>query len=275
MNKIVVPLDFSDRSIFAVKLAAHIQRFHGSEIHLLHMVDLPTGVVDMGAGSNFSIPESMMYLRKLKERIETVKMDYFEDPKTIKHAIQFQNPFEGINAYTQKVGASLLIMGATGLSEFEEIVIGSTTEKIVRTSEVPVIVVKRDLENFSLDSIVFASNFKESAKQAFEKLVRFAEPFNSTIHLVRINTAQKFETTHDSLERMTHFLEGTSGVKTTISIYNDTSIATGVVHFAASVNADLIAFGTHGRSGLSNLFNTSNTKSISKSVMRPLITFKI
>lgn len=275
MNSIVVPIDFSKRSFYAVQLAAHIQKSHGSEVHLLHMIDLPTGVIDMGAGSNFSIPESMMYLRKVKERIEQVKTDYFDHPKKIKHAIRFQHPYDGITSYAAKKSASLIIMGATGLSEFEEIVIGSTTEKMVRTSEIPVLVVKREMEPFSLQSIVFASNFKEHAKTAFHKLVSFASVFSSTIHLLRVNTPQKFETTHDTEQRIQEFIAGSTELKTTINSYNDTSIANGVVHFADAIDADLIAFATHGRSGLSQLFNTSNTKSLTKSVMRPLITFKI
>ena len=44
-----------------------------SEIYLLHLVELPSGIIDMGSGSNFSIPESMMYLRKVKEKILDLK----------------------------------------------------------------------------------------------------------------------------------------------------------------------------------------------------------
>ncbi len=69
MNKILVPIDFSKKSEFASKMAAKIAKKSKSEVYLLHMIELPTGIVDMGAGTNFSIPESMLYLRKVKERM--------------------------------------------------------------------------------------------------------------------------------------------------------------------------------------------------------------
>ena len=47
------------------------------------------------------------------------------------------------------------------------------------------------------------------------------------------------------------------------------------VRIAKEIEADLIALTTHGRSGLSSLFNSSIAKSVSKSVLRPVITFKI
>ena len=44
-------------------------------------------------------------------------------------------------------------MGSKGHSKFEEIIIGSNTEKIVRSSKIPVIVVKRDSKKFSLKKL--------------------------------------------------------------------------------------------------------------------------
>ena len=41
-------------------------------------------------------------------------------------------------------------MGSQGMSDFEEMIIGSNTEKVVRTSEIPVIVVKTDAKKFKL-----------------------------------------------------------------------------------------------------------------------------
>ena len=75
MYKILVPVDFSEKSKYAVKMAAKIGKNIEAEIYLLHLVELPSGIVDMGSGSNFSIPESMMYLRKVKEKILDLK-DY-------------------------------------------------------------------------------------------------------------------------------------------------------------------------------------------------------
>ena len=161
MYKILVPVDFSKKSECAVKIAAQIGKKINSEIHLLHLVELPSGIIDMGAGSNFSIPASMMYLRKVKEKIINLKKIFFDTDQIIKHAIKFENPFEGIKNYAIKNNANLIVMGSKGVSDFEEMIIGSNTEKVVRTSNIPVIVVKTDANKFKFKNLIFASNYDE------------------------------------------------------------------------------------------------------------------
>ena len=105
MYKILVPVDFSEKSEYAVKIAAQIGKKIDAKIYLLHLVELPSGIVDMGAGSNFSIPESMMYLRKVKEKILALKTAFFNDGQIVKYSIKFQHPYEGIRDYVKKINA--------------------------------------------------------------------------------------------------------------------------------------------------------------------------
>lgn len=275
MSKILVPVDFSQKSEYAVKLAAKMGKKTDCEVYLLHLVELPSGIVDMGAGSNFSIPESMMYLRKVKEKLLSLKEKFFTEECTVKHAIRFQDPYEGIKSYSEKIEADLIIMGSQGLSDFEEMIIGSNTEKVVRTSDIPVIVVKKDSENFKLKDLVFASDFKEDNRESFQKFVDFAKLFKSKIHLLKVNTVSKFENSSVSRQKIKDFINGLELPKKTINVYNDASVVKGITNFSKEIDADLIALTTHGRSGLSNLFNGNIAKSVSKNVLRPVITFKL
>ena len=275
MYKILVPVDFSEKSKYAVKTAAQIGKKIDAKIYLLHLVELPSGIVDMGAGSNFSIPESMMYLRKVKEKILALKAAFFNDDQIVKYSIKFQHPYEGIKDYVEKINADLIVMGSKGVSDFEEMIIGSNTEKVVRTSTVPVIVVKTDAKKFKFKKIIFASNYENENKAAFKDFLTFAKQFNSQIHLLKINTASSFESSAVTKEKIEDFIEDFEIDRKTIHIHNDVSVVKGITNFAQEIDADLIALTTHGRSGLSSLFNSSIAKSVSKSVLRPVITFKI
>ena len=275
MYKILVPVDFSKKSEFAVKMSAQIGKKIKSEIHLLHLVELPSGIVDMGAGSNFSIPASMMYLRKVKDKIIHLKNTFFDSDHIIKYSIKFENPFEGIRNYTQKNDINLIVMGSKGVSDFEEMIIGSNTEKVVRTSNIPVVVVKTDNDKFKFKKLVFASNFDDENKAAFVDFLAFAKKFNSQIHLLKINTISNFESSYTTHKKIKDFVKGFNLKRKTITIYNDASVVKGIINFAKEIDADVIALTTHGRSGLSSLFNGSVAKSVSKNVLRPVITFKI
>ncbi|TXD50275.1 MULTISPECIES: universal stress protein [unclassified Polaribacter] len=276
MKKILVPIDFSKKSEFASKMAARIAKKSNSTIYLLHLIELPTGVADMGAGSNFSIPESMLYLRKVREQIVAFKNNFFHKSTDVHYAIKLQNPYEGILKYADKINVDLIVMGSKGHSNFEEILIGSNTEKIVRTSKVPVIVVKKDNEKFRMKNLVFASSFKnENKKEVFRKFLGFANHFKSKIHLLKVNTPSNFESTQEATEKVKRFIKEFDLPKYSIHIYNDVSIEKGILNFSRDLNANLIALSTSGRSGLSHLFSASVTKNLSKKALKPILTIKV
>jgi len=275
MKKILVPIDFSKPSEYAAKMAAEIAKKTNATIYLIHLIELPSGVIDMGSSSHFSIPESMLYLRKTKEKVLEFKEKVFSKKIKVEYFIKINNPFEGIKKYAKKIDADLIVMGSKGHSEFEEIMIGSNTEKVVRTSNIPVITVKKDDKKFKLKNLVFASNFKKENKAVFNKFIDFANQFNSKIHLLKINTPSNFEGTREAKEKVMAFIKDYSLPKHSINIYNDTSVEKGILNFSKDNNSDLIALCTHGRSGLSHLFSPSVTKNLSKNALKPMLTIKV
>ena len=244
------------------------------QYYLIHLIEIPSGVVDMGASSKFSIPESMLYLRKTKEKIVAFKEKNFPKDLKIEYFIKINTPFEGIRKCAHKIDADLIVMGSKGHSEFEEIMIGSNTEKVVRTSTVPVIIIKKDDKNFKLKNLVFASNFKKDDKAVFNKFIGFANQFKSKIHLLRINTPSNFESSREATKKIKRFIKSYELPKYSINIYNDTSVEKGILNFSKDNNSDLIALCTHGRSGLSHLFSPSVSKKLSKFAAIPILTIK-
>jgi len=275
MKTILVPTDFSKTSEYACKIAAKIAKKTNATVYLIHLIELPKGVIDMAANSKFSIPESMLYLRKIREKILKFKNTFFSKNINVKYIIKLNNAFDGIQKYANKIDADLIIMGFKGHSEIEEIIIGSNTEKIVRGSKRPVIVVKKDSAKFKLKKLVFASNFKEENKEVFAKFVDFANTFKSKIQLLKINTPASFQSTSDAKQSVKDFITEFNIKKYKINIYSDVSVEKGILNFSKDINADLIALSTHRRSGLSHLFTSSVTKNLSKNALRPMLTIKV
>lgn len=275
MKTILVPTDFSKTSKYACKMAAKIAEKTNATIYLIHLIELPKGVIDMAASSKFSIPESMLYLRKIREKILNFRDTFFSKDINVEYFIKLNNPFDGIQKYADKIDADLIIMGFKGHSELEEMIIGSNTEKIVRSSKRPVIVVKQDSKRFKLKNLVFASNFKEENKEVFGKFVDFANTFKSKIHLLKINTPANFQSTYEAKQKVKNFITEFNLPKYKISIYSDVSVEKGILNFSKDINADLIALSTHGRSGLAHLFTGSVIKNLSKSALKPMLTIKV
>lgn len=275
MKKILVPIDFSKQAEYAAQVAAKIAIQTNSELHLLHMLELPTDVIDpSNFGSADNSPSTLMYMKRAQEKFEKLTKRYFLKNVKVVKSVFFHETFDGIINESKKQEVDLIVMGSQGSSGFEEMFVGSNTEKVVRHSNVPVLVVKNEIDDFKLEDIVFASNFNEDAKSTFKKVVAFANIFDAKIHLLKVNTAQSFEPTITSQIKIDAYIKDAGIENYDVNIHNDVSVEMGILNFSKYINCDLIALNTHGRRGLMSFFNGSISKDIANHSMRPVITFK-
>jgi nucleotide-binding universal stress UspA family protein len=59
----------------------------------------------------------------------------------------------------------------------------------------------------------------------------------------------------------------------TLNVFNDRTEEEGILHFASSVNADLIAMATHGRTGFAHVLVGSIAEDVVNHATRPVLTF--
>ncbi len=277
MKRILVPVDFSEQAKVAAKVAAQIAKLTNADIYLLHMLELPTSVtIDSGNyASSSNAPTSLLFVERAHEKFIRFKKQHFLAGINIIEIVQFNKAFEGILEETKKQDIDLIVMGSKGVSGIEEILIGSNTEKVVRRSEVPVLVVKEAPDDFKIDDIVFASNFKFENRKTFQKIIDFAAFFDANLHLLKVNTIYNFETTKKSNEMISAFVNDFDIGNHTINIYNDITVESGILNFANDIGADLIALNTHGRRGLAHFFNGSIGEDIANKALKLVITFKL
>ena len=274
MKKILVPTDFSKHADYALKVAAQIAKKNNSEIVLIHMLELPTSGND-AISTAHEIPELMLFKNAALNKLDEAAESSYLNGLSVSKIIQFDMAFDGILKNGKTHNADLIVMGSHGASGFQEMFIGSNTEKVVRNSDVPVLVIKKDDENFNADKFVFASDFSEEIRKPFAKAVEFANAFNSHLHLVMINTPNSFKSTHTSQEILDKFVAGFKINSFSTHIYNDVNVEKGVLHFAKSIKADLIGMSTHGRKGIAHFFNGSISEDLVNHAKKPVITFKI
>lgn len=274
MKRILVPTDFSKHAEYALKVAAQIARENNSEIILLHMLELPhQGTDALGSGSD--IPEIMFFKNKAISNLEDLMdVDYLKGIN-VSEIIQFEKAFEGILGVSKKNNVDFIVMGSHGASGFQEMFIGSNTEKVVRFAEVPVLVIKNETTTFKAANIVFASDFSQEIKKPFRQLLEFARGFNAHLKLVMVNTPNTFKPTAVAETMMTDFMKEFDYANHTMHIYNDVNVEKGILNFANSINADLIGMCTHGRTGFAHFFNGSISEDLVNHAVRPVITFKI
>lgn len=274
MKKILVPTDFSDHAHYALKVASQIAKKNGGEIILLHMLELPHQAGD-AIGSGHDLPEIMLFKNSAINRLEELMDDECLNGLQVSEVIQFELAFDGIMKVSAINNIDLIVMGSHGASGFKEMFIGSNAEKVVRNSEVPVLIIKKDVGEFNVNKFVFASDFTDEIKKPFAKVVEFANKFGAELELAMINTPSSFKPTHLAEDIMKNFVADFTINKYSINIYNDVNIETGILNFSNHIDADLIGVCTHGRKGIAHFFNGSISEDLVNHALRPVVTFKI
>jgi nucleotide-binding universal stress UspA family protein len=274
MKRILVPTDFSDYAEYALKVAAKVARENNGEIFIVHMLELPSQMAD-AVSSGAAIPEIMLFLNKAHEKLEELlERDYLQGIK-VSEAIKYERAFEGIIKHSEDYDIDMVIMGSHGASGVKELLVGSTTEKIVRNSDAPVLIIKNETDNFNGNRFVFASDFSEETRFPFEKVLKIAKMLNSHLDLVMVNTPNSFKTSAQAQKIMKEFISNYEYDNYSLHIYNDSNIETGILNFSNSVNADLIGMCTHGRTSLYHFFNGSISEGLVNHAAKPVVTFKI
>jgi hypothetical protein len=139
----------------------------------------------------------------------------------------------------------------------------------------PVLVIKNHIEDFELRDVVYASNFTAQDVEKFDSFRPLLDLFDAKVHLLKVNTPKTFERSEDSTKAIDSFLERYMPAKYTATIYNDLSIEEGILNFARSIDADLIAMATHGRTGFFHVVNGSLTEDIVNRTAFPVLSVRL
>jgi nucleotide-binding universal stress UspA family protein len=279
MKKILVPVDFSAEAESALQTAIKIAKKIKAEIHLLH-------IVESAHSQSFSVtgtyiqhdPMNDLYMKKLieisKEKLaEISNKPELYDLDVVSH-LKVGNVYQNISETITSFEIDLIVMGTQGASGLEEVIIGSNTEKVVRTAKCPVLTVKKFNQNFELRNLVFATDLQNVAPEFIAKLNQWQKLFGFTIHLVYVNTPGSFRTSNFVDAKLEDFSKRYLIENATFNIYNALDEEEGIRDFAKKVNADLIAMTTHGRKGFANMMWGSISEDMVNQSPIPVLTFR-
>lgn len=275
MKNIIVPVDFSIHSENALKAAASIAKKNNAIIIAVHMLGLSDAVLTKSSSSDM---EGMFYVQLTKKRFEEfLDKDYLTGIDVIQ-TVKNYTVFTELDDVAKEHHADLIVMGSHGNSGISELFVGSNTEKVVRTSDTPVLVIKQDAP-FVPQKAVVACDFKTESIEAFVKILKLLASLNIHASLVYINASgSEFLSTSEIDHRLAlfseHLADSDFNVEA-ITIYADYTVESGIFNYAAKINADLIALTTHGRRGVAHFFAGSIGEDVVNHSALPVLTVKM
>lgn len=302
LKKILVPTDLSDLSEHALRWADRIVEKSGGEIHALKIIEPPGEMLFDPEGDLLEVEEYDIGQLELERKSDEEGM-----AKWVSHAknpvvqnVRIGRLIEDILRYVRENGIDLIVMGTHGTQGTWEWLAGSVAEKVVRYSEAPVLSVKGEFSKASLERLLLASDFEDpelrkpkgaledqvyaaasdfplkgSAREAIGVVKALQELFDAELHLIRIVQKENQEERRVMEQAMDRFAE-VNGLRVNEKhIEHHEDVEEGVLAFAEREGMDLLAIGTHGRSGWGHLFRSSISEDLVDHLPFPVLTYHL
>ncbi len=144
LEKILVPIDFSDYTSAAIDYAVRIGKLAGTHIALLYVVEIPRHQLSPEIYSSSERVRTTFddlrdkahaRLELLCQQIRTPGIECTED-------VRVGIPYEEILGEAEKIAADLIVLGGKGYSAFARMLLGSTAEQVVRFAHCSVLVAR-------------------------------------------------------------------------------------------------------------------------------------
>lgn len=181
-KKLLLPVDFSEYSEIAARKGVSLAEIYKAAIYYLHI----------GDDAQKSASKLSAFVRKIDA----------DQRLSVKKLVARGTPEKTIVSVAHKIGADVIVMGTRGNSGLKHLVQGSVAEKVLRESDCPVLVIKkqkqaefggyvlpqiRHVEDvFQADKILVPLDFSPASKRALQYAVSVASRYNSTIYVLTV-----------------------------------------------------------------------------------------
>lgn len=278
LRKILVPTDFSDHSMGALRYAAAMAKHSDAEIILLHVIE--------GYGNNAELEHVININEALKKAVSDKLVELKNeniDLWGIKISVAIENGkiYQKINEVLKREKIDLVVMGTHGSSgkeSFERFILGSNAYRVIRIADCPVITVREDPGEVFFKNIVLPLDTAKETKDKVKSAIKMARIFKSTIHLVSVST--RFDEIITGADKLKKQLDEVAqqvkdaGIPVITKVIRNEGVATSVLEYAESVYADLIMIMTAEENTLAEFALGSRAKKVVSESKIPVMSFR-
>jgi nucleotide-binding universal stress UspA family protein len=278
IRNILVPVDFSEMSIQAIKTANRLARRFAGSIHLVHVRQFDCA--GFAAPAPPMVPFSLMTYEQEGEKGVLKKLNALARENGVSSAtcqvLSGGPAFDEICRFGQKIPADLIVMPTHGRTGLKHVFLGSTAERIVQHSPCPVLVTRRNAlqakngTRFTISTILVPVDFSDCSREGLQYAIGFANEFGARIillHATYLGYIYSSEGTaiydipalqkaaRKNAERhMRQFVRTVNcgGVRFETA-FTDASPVLDICSFAKEHDVDLIITSTHGLTGLKHV----------------------
>jgi nucleotide-binding universal stress UspA family protein len=196
VKSILCPVDFSDFSASAYEYALTLSEYYKAHLLALHVIELSKYPYADYAGATGNFAD---LLRALCEGGKARLPEFVK--KHSRHGVEPQllvdqgNPSDVILSFAQKHDVELIVMGTHGRRGFDRMVLGSTTDRVIRRACSPVLVVSNPAHHVMptgpdgkhrLSRIVYCTDFSLNSERALQYAISLAAQYGAELTLLHV-----------------------------------------------------------------------------------------
>ncbi|MEM1136596.1 MAG: universal stress protein, partial [Bacteroidota bacterium] len=268
MNKILVPIDFSQNSINALNYAVEIAKELESSITIFNTypIDIPMGMEYSSGIYMQTLNAEIKYdrqvrLREIAQKFEDEVYQTTGEQVEINEIVQEGVAADSIAAIAEEKAMDMIIMGTKGATGLEEVLLGSITVSVIEKVKIPVLAVPENSSFNYLRKIVYATNFDDKDTEIIDTLQNLGEYFKSEITCLHVNTDPALSYADDlsmDVLKRNYFFNPVSQIN--FKILADKKVTRGLEEYLSENDIDLIVVKPIERGFIERIFHKSISK---------------
>ncbi|RJS97636.1 universal stress protein [Halococcus sp. IIIV-5B] len=289
-DRILIPTDGSEGALAAARHGLALATTFESQVHLLSVVDERTYSSSIADVDSAVRDQREAFERAATEAVRTLEELADETPVTCHTAVEHGVPHAVIASYLDRHDIDLVSMGTHGRTGLDRLLVGSVTERIVRTSDVPVLTTRPEAdERDGYDRVLIPTDGSEAAAAAIEHGLAVADRYDARVHALSVVDvsgllgAPDVGMSPDLVDAWTEYGEravsevaeraADRGLDVTTAVEQGLPYRA-ILDYTRQEGIDLVTMGTQGRTGLERYLLGSVTERVVRTSDVPVLTVR-
>jgi nucleotide-binding universal stress UspA family protein len=145
-KNILFSTDFSENAQAALPFAIDLAKKYGATLHLLHVYQEPGDIAEFEISSNIKmdwIRVAHLMGTEMEKKLKALCEEVTGEVGSCQSKLLRGRPYSEILRYAKEANIDLIVMASHGLTGWEHVLFGSTTERVLRESPCHVLVIRR------------------------------------------------------------------------------------------------------------------------------------
>lgn len=274
MIKILFPTDYSATADNAFIYALQICKNYNGELLVLHSYSSKTSAKNKTSNSfkNPSLDDQLIKTDLFDKQINKLRQLAAEnnlEQVPLKFFIEEVELVQSILELISEENISLIVMGTTGNSGFENKILGSNTVGVINNVDIPVLSIPYLCKFKEIDAIGFTTLYDDEDALVLQKMMPYVKSVNAEIYCIHVNKGKQIKSREDIINWKEQFKND--------PVYfiekNQDNIVKSVFNFIDENSIDLLSCITRHKPLFQRVFEGSIAEKLSYHKRIPLLTF--